>query len=500
MKVAINGNFAGLLNCARLNDAESAFRGGVIMPKILGFALTGLLVSSCAIRPYPMNMCNLPILPIETALPDAHPFVSASNSASVIGCEARPAVSTYQDLLTTSLCDPPARSLIQSASEHTNILILSGGSHNGSYGAGYLEGWAEGHRLPPFKMVTGISAGAVLATSAFIGDGQIAAAQFRRIDHERLLLKTYARMKGGKITTTSYPAVIRHGAVADLAPLKTWLLDYLQPQVLDQVADRHINEQASLLVGAVDAESGKAVAIDLTKLALRHRDAKSDVEKQQARSCYADAIVASSSAPLAAKPVFIDNRTYIDGGVRFGVFQQAISASLQSVGDSWRKANEQRRAVGTASAPAPRLYLIFNGTQVVDPWCEESMTPAECDALKNPAFPAPKAREKWDLLGLGLRSVDMMVNQLQRFSVADIEQKYRLAFNDDSGFFFTRILPQHLEFSFHVDGVTKTCAGWYKYDEEHLRPVQFHPHYMKCLIAAGHAQAAADGRTGARPR
>lgn len=468
------------------------------MPKSLAIALTGLLAGACAIRPNPVSTCALPIIPIETALPDGHPFKTTNDVAA--GCDTPSAAVTFQGLLTEVLCDPPAKRLGQSESDPARILILSGGSHNGSYGAGYLEGWADGQRLPPFKLVTGISTGAVLATSAFLGDGQKAAEKFRLITHERQLLNTYARMKKGKIVATSYPAILRNGAVADLAPLKKWLLDYLTSSVINQVADRYIDDEARLLVGAVDAESGKAVAINLTEIALRHKNAKSDVDKLNLRSCYADAIVASSSAPLAAKPVFIDNRAYVDGGVRFGVFHAAIAESLQSIGNSWRVQNEKRAEARLAFKPAPHLYILFNGTQMVDPWCGDKMTDAHCAERKDPKMAVTQVRKSWDLLGLGLRTVDLMANQLARFSVSDIEQKYRLAFEDTSGFFYTRILPGHLDFDYAAEDKTMSCAKWYKYDEDKLRPVQFHPHYMKCLIAAGHVQAVADGRTGERPR
>ena len=49
--------------------------------------------------------------------------------------------------------------------------MLSGGREWGAFGAVYLNGWyAAADRLPEFEVVTGVSAGAILATPAFIGD------------------------------------------------------------------------------------------------------------------------------------------------------------------------------------------------------------------------------------------------------------------------------------------------------------------------------------------
>jgi predicted acylesterase/phospholipase RssA len=44
---------------------------------------------------------------------------------------------------------------------------LSGGGDNGAFGAGLLIGWSE--RRPTFKIVTGVSTGALIAPLAFVG-------------------------------------------------------------------------------------------------------------------------------------------------------------------------------------------------------------------------------------------------------------------------------------------------------------------------------------------
>jgi len=55
------------------------------------------------------------------------------------------------------------------ASGHFNILALSGGGANGAFGAGILYGWSAAGTRPTFKMVTGISTGALIAPFAFLG-------------------------------------------------------------------------------------------------------------------------------------------------------------------------------------------------------------------------------------------------------------------------------------------------------------------------------------------
>jgi hypothetical protein len=48
-------------------------------------------------------------------------------------------------------------------------LALSGGGSDGAYGAGVLAGWTERGDRPEFEIVTGVSAGAIIAPFAFLG-------------------------------------------------------------------------------------------------------------------------------------------------------------------------------------------------------------------------------------------------------------------------------------------------------------------------------------------
>ena len=48
-------------------------------------------------------------------------------------------------------------------------LAVSGGGDNGAFGAGLLNGWSETGTRPEFKMVTGVSTGALIAPFAFLG-------------------------------------------------------------------------------------------------------------------------------------------------------------------------------------------------------------------------------------------------------------------------------------------------------------------------------------------
>src|SRR5215469_2968842 len=48
-------------------------------------------------------------------------------------------------------------------------LAISGGGDDGAYGAGFLNGWSQSGTRPQFKLVTGVSTGALIGPFAVLG-------------------------------------------------------------------------------------------------------------------------------------------------------------------------------------------------------------------------------------------------------------------------------------------------------------------------------------------
>ena len=69
-----------------------------------------------------------------------------------------------------------------------DMLLLSGGSQNGAFGAGFIDGWHSTGTMPQFEVVTGISTGALQSTGAFIGRPDITIDGYT-ISEERDLLE-----------------------------------------------------------------------------------------------------------------------------------------------------------------------------------------------------------------------------------------------------------------------------------------------------------------------
>src|SRR5262245_48907567 len=90
-----------------------------------------------------------------------------------------------------------------------HYLAVSGGGDNGAFGAGLLNGWTETGTRPEFKLVTGISTGALIAPFAFLGPA-----------YDGVLKRVYTEVSRKDILKMrSLLAAITNDAIADSAPL-----------------------------------------------------------------------------------------------------------------------------------------------------------------------------------------------------------------------------------------------------------------------------------------
>jgi hypothetical protein len=443
------------------------------------------LPAACAIHPPPATpsaqLCNFVQWPIEVALPSAgRPGETAVAAAIDTAVEPVPARHLYDDIsyaLDHAATEPQQQPLA--------VLALSGGSQHGSFGAGFLDGWreAEGGHLPDFAVVTGISTGSILATFAFIGDTP-AMVRGYSITNERELLTPIVRLRGGRPSTQSMLSVVRRGAVADLGPLRERLRIEITEDVLRQVALRHMHARR-LYVGVVDVDAGQAVAFDLGEMATRYFATQDTGGRTRIRNCYVDAIVASSSAPLAALPVFIDNRMYVDGGARFGMFSDDVIQGVRA----------HNKVAGTQTP----VYVIANGDLETGADCGKTADTL-CEPPHPPAGAPDAAHRDWSLLTLAQRSEDILVNQVYRFSASRIISRGK----EGDRVFFARIGADALTHSYTLNDPTlgtgsRTCAEWQIVDRDTLHPIQFFPRYMRCLIDYGRGRGSAHNWDGQPP-
>lgn len=201
-----------------------------------------------------------------------------------------------------------------------NFLAVSGGGDNGAFGAGLLNGWTAAGTRPQFKLVTGISTGAIIAPFAFLGP-----------KYDFKLKEFY--------TTTSTEDVMDHrwilsavtnDALSDNRPLWKQLEKHVTQDLLDKIAAEY-EKGRLLLVATVNLDARQGVIWNMTRIAASGHP--------RALELFRTIIIASAAIPGAFPPVMIDveaggqkyQEMHVDGGTMAQVFVYPPSLNLQEV-------------------------------------------------------------------------------------------------------------------------------------------------------------------------
>src|SRR5208283_338554 len=97
------------------------------------------------------------------------------------------------------------------------LLSLSGGGDNGAFGAGLLVGWTAHGDRPSFKLVTGVSTGALIAPFAFLGS-----------EYDAPLRDVYTNIDQSNIFEKRFiTAAVTEDALSDTAPLYATISKYV---------------------------------------------------------------------------------------------------------------------------------------------------------------------------------------------------------------------------------------------------------------------------------
>jgi predicted acylesterase/phospholipase RssA len=171
------------------------------------------------------------------------------------------------------------------AGEPFNILALSGGGSAGAFGAGAVAGLFDSGTQPDFAVVTGVSAGALVAPYAFLGAtwGPHLRDAFTGGAADHLL---HSRGLGMVFGSSLYRG----------APLKRLVDAYVSDTMIEAVA-RESDKGRLLLVATTDVATGEPIVWDLGSIARNGGPA--------ARTLFRDVLVASASVPGMFPPVII---------------------------------------------------------------------------------------------------------------------------------------------------------------------------------------------------
>ena len=198
-------------------------------------------------------------------------------------------------------------------------LAVSGGGDNGAFAAGLMNGWTVLGTRPEFKMVTGVSTGALVAPFAFLGPG-----------YDDALRDVYTTMTPEKVfRVRGLTAALFDDAMADTGPLAQVIESYADKKMFDAIA-REYQKGRLLLIGTTHLDAQRPVIWNIGAIAASGHPGGLDLFRKILR--------ASAAIPGAFQPVMvdveIDGRKYqemhVDGGAIAQLFLYPPSINLST--------------------------------------------------------------------------------------------------------------------------------------------------------------------------
>ena len=214
------------------------------------------------------------------------------------------------------------------------FLAVSGGGDNGAFGAGLLNGWTAAGNRPEFKLVTGVSTGALIAPFAFLGPA-----------YDETLKRFYTTVSPSDIAKKrSIIAALTSDALADNRPLWKLVEKEIDQALLDTIAAEH-QKGRLLLIATTDLDARQSVLWNMTKIA-----ASGD---PKALELFRSIMIASAAIPGAFPPVMIDveaagrpyQEMHVDGGTVTQVFVYPPSLRVKETSQKHHITRDRRAYV-----------------------------------------------------------------------------------------------------------------------------------------------------------
>jgi len=214
---------------------------------VAGMAL--LLLAGCASPSRLAAVPSVSTIEAQTVIPNARFFPDRSDPAflkEVLASSQREAAWLAKSGHTGPLAP-------------VSYLSISGGGGDGAFGAGLLAGWTEAGTRPEFKLVTGVSTGALIAPFAFLGPR-----------YDGVLKQTYTTVTDRDIfKKRNFSAVLFSDAMADTAPMGKLVDRYITQELLDEIA---VEYAKGTLASAAIPGAFPPVMIDVTVGGVRYQE------------------------------------------------------------------------------------------------------------------------------------------------------------------------------------------------------------------------------------
>ncbi|MEA3070021.1 MAG: hypothetical protein QOD29_1467 [Alphaproteobacteria bacterium] len=275
------------------------------------YLLTLLLVGCSTTERSPPEPANLTDQSTVLGIPNARFY--ADTQAAAMAQEALRAVERERAVNGPGAAVPVGRL------PPANLLAISGGSDDGAFGAGLLVGWTEAGTRPEFKLVSGVSTGALIAPFAFLGpayDPQLRAI-YTGVQPEDIYEKRF-------ILTAVF-----NESFADTAPLFRVISRHLNEEMMAAIA-REYAKGRLLLIGTTNLDSQRPVIWNIGAIAASGRPGAVDLVRK--------ILLASASVPGLFPPVLVDveaggqrfQEMHVDGGAVAQMFLYPPSVGLQA--------------------------------------------------------------------------------------------------------------------------------------------------------------------------
>ena len=223
---------------------------------------------------------------------------------------------------------------------HYPHLVLSGGGANGAFGAGFLSGWTQSGKRPVFKIVTGVSTGALMAPSEFLGP-----------DYDDAIREFYTNTSSRNVfqMLSIIPQLLGGESLADSGPLRQTIEQTVDDAMLRAIAREHQSGRR-LYIGTTDLDAQFFIVWNMGAIAASGQPGSLEL--------FRNVMLASASIPIAFPPVFIDveaggrrfDEMHVDGAVVANLFYSGGVFNFMQA----RKGVERGRA-------QEEIYIVHNG-------------------------------------------------------------------------------------------------------------------------------------------
>lgn len=286
-------------------------------------------------------------------------------------------------------------------------LSISGGGAEGAYGAGLLNGLSDSGQRPEYRLVTGISTGAIIGLYAFLGQ-----------DFDPALRELYTQTSDEDIYTKRGLWALTHSpSLIDTTPFEQMVRAFIDQDVLDKVREQHLRGRL-FLVKTTHLDAQRSVIWNMGEIALHPGDKSIEL--------FQDVIIASAAIPGVFNPVLISvnidgvkyDEMHVDGGVVSQVFFLPDYFDASEAVDNTRELIE--RLEFTEETHINSHVWVISNTRLGAKWSETT-----------PSF-----------TGIMGRSIQTMIKYQRRNNIAQI---YRQAQETESEFrhsYLPHLIPE----------------------------------------------------------